>query len=377
MKTKKIFAFICCAMLLVTLTGCFPFNIVQNILQNNQSGGSDGPTSVIVSEEPSEIPSDMPSEEPTEEYDFEDDFAGFDDLEDDGDDTDVSDIKADAIPWFNVDDNDVMWLFADNQAALFENESNYTFATFESYYNEDAVQYIANELAEYGLTEEDQRSIVDGLAAGEKYYFIMFSDLEVYENDVYVSGYEDDVILYVGYETTDDDIIYYDLINMDSQEVVSFYTYSNINTANTGFEDTQRIGSAETGYVDIPADYVKYTDPSLPSDFIQYADSTGTNIVTLSYYDNDISAKAYAGAMVLNFQQDTEMDQSSVTGATVELDGCEAYQVYGYYPDDDLFLVTWFYDSPEDDYIHYVAVEFASDNYELFEMVEDTYRLAY
>ena len=38
------------------------------------------------------------------------------------------------------------------------------------------------------------------------------------------------------------------------------------------------------------------------------------------------------------------------------------------YPDEDFFLVVWLLDSPEDDYIHYIAVEFTSDNYDLFEM---------
>ena len=373
MKTRKIIAILCCAMLAVSLTGCFPFNILQNVI-----GGSDGPTSVIVESEEPESESESESESDSEyEFDFED-FSDLD-SEEELSEPDYSDLSADlanADAWYDLDDEDAMWLFTQNQAVLYEDAENYYIASFSKYYNEDAVDYVCAELSEYGLTEDEQLETLSELAEDEDYFCLVFSDIDVYEDSVYVGEYEEDIIPYVGFEYLEDDIYYHEMIRMDNQDMIYFYSYSD-SSSDTGYEDTQRIGSVETGYTDVPADYIKVENSVLGSEFVQYSDVTGTNAVALGHFSNNLTAKAYAGAMMMNFQQDTEMDQSSVTGATVTLDGCEAYQVYGYYPDDDLFLVVWFLDSPEDDYIHYVSVEFTSDNYDLFEMVEDTYHVAY
>ncbi len=142
--------------------------------------------------------------------------------------------------------------------------------------------------------------------------------------------------------------------------------------------DTQRIGSDEVGYVDVPDDFVKFkNDVDLGEGTIQYSDANGKNIVTLQYFDDSrLDAELVAGSMYMQFEEDSNVDQDSLTSATVKLDGREAYQVYCYYPDEDIFVVTWSFTSPDDDYIHYVAVEFTSDNMDLFEMVEDTYSLA-
>lgn len=380
MKSKKFLAILCCAMLLVSLTGCFPFNLIQDILQNNQSGGSDGPTSVIVTE----VPSEEPSEEDSEEYDFADDFAGFDDLKDDDYETNVDDNDLgigfeDTTAWYNADDEDAMWIFYENYAVLYEDELKYMFATFESYYDEDAVQYISNELAEYGLTEEEQRDALEDLPDTDRYFCIVFSDIEVYEDDIYVGGYEDDIIPYVGYEYTDDDIIYYDLINMADKEIVSYYTYTDFASTNTESEDTQRIGDEIFGYVDVPSNFKPFTnDVEIEVPNLQYSDITGNNIVTLQYYDGSMAdAKTFAQTLSSIILNDPEVDEESVTGATVTLDGITAYQLYCYYPSYDRYLVTWCFDDTDDGYLHYVSVEFTPENYYLFEMVEDTYHLTY
>lgn len=371
MKTQKIFAILSCAILMVSLSGCFPFNLAQNMMQNNTNGGADGPTSVITTE-----PSERPTEETSDfQFDF-DDFSNMGNSEESSEDP-LDEYDASAV-WFGYEDEDAMWLFFDSYAVLYEDATNYYVASFAQYYNEDAIQYIANDLAEFGLTESEQRESIGELYEGERYFCIVFEDVEVYENDTYVGPYEEDIIAYLGFEYKEDGTVLYDLLNMSTQEMVSFYTYEDTHSTGAPSEDTQRIGSAATGYVDVPADYYSFTDPATTAETIQYCDSSVTNIVTLTYYDNtDLTAETCAQAMLQNFQQDTAMDSSSVTGAMVELDGCEAYQIYGYYPADDIFLVIWFLDSPEDDYIHYVSVEFTSDHYDLFEMVENTYHVAY
>lgn len=366
MKTRKIIAILCCTMLAMSLTGCFPFRMLQNIM-----GGSDGPTSVIVESEEPESESESESEY---EFDF-DDFSEEEELSE-PDYSDLANDLANADAWYDIDNEDAMWLFTQNQAVLYEDAENYYIASFSKYYNEDAIDYVCAELSEYGLTEDEQLEATSDLAEGEDYFCLVFSEIEVYEYGEYAGPYEEDIIAYIGFEYLDGDTYYHDMIRMDNQDMIYFYSYAD-SSSDTGYEDTQRIGSVENGYTDLPGDYVKFEDPSLGSDFLQYSDTTGTNIVTLGHYSDELSAHSYASAILASFQQDSEMDQSSVTGATVTLDGCDAYQVYGYYPDEDLFLVVWLLDSPEDDYIHYIAVEFTSENFDLFEMVEDTYHVAY
>ncbi len=391
MKTQKILAILCCTLLAVSLTGCFPFNMIKDIMQDNTNGGADGPTTIVVGSEEPESFSDDFSEEPSEtnsEYEFNlEDFSDMATSEDteigsEPDYTDLSYDLADATAWYDLDDENAMWLFTQTQAVLYEDAENYYIASYSRYYDEDAVEYVSTELSEYGLTKEEQIDAMEDLGEGERYFCLVFSDINVYEDNVYMGEYEEDIIPYVGFEYQDDDTVYHDLIQMDTMDMVYFFSYPDTDS-DTGYddssvsEDCQRIGSVETGYVDVPADYVKFTDSSLTDEYVQYSDVTGTNIVTMTYYDDSISAKTYAGVMLAAFEEDPEIDPSSVTGATVTLDGCEAFQVYGYYPEEDLFLVVWLLDSPEDDYIHYVAVEFTSDNYDLFEMVENTYHVAY
>ena len=381
MKTRKILAVFCCMMLMVSLTGCFPFNLLQNL---SQSGGSDGPTSLIPPESSEDYSEDYSEPESQFNFNFED-FSEIETTEETS--TNPFEEYDTLAAWFGYEDEDAMWIFYDTYAVLYEDATNYYIASYAYYYDDDAIEYIANDLSEFGLTESEQRESIGELYEGERYYCIVFEDIEVYEDDTYVGYYDEDMLAFVGFEYKEDDNIIYDLLNMSTQEMLSFYTYEDYNftdtssvseDAGTVSEDTQRIGSVETGYTDVPADYYPFTDPTVTGDIIQYCDSTGTNIVTLTYYeDTDLTAKACAGAMLQNFEQDPEIDPDSITAAVVTLDDCDAYQVYGYYPAEDLFLIIWFLDSPEDDYIHYISVEITSDNYALFEMVENTYHVAY
>ena len=398
MKNTKKIALLCCMLLVVTtLAGCFPFNILENILQNNQIGGADGPTSVIVaddddteeeseeiSEEESEEESEEKSEEESEEESEEssdsyfDDF-NFDDLvDDDEDDDDGDELDLDEMPvaWFDSNDEEAMWLFFSDYAILYEDGYNYSYADYEMYYNEDAIDYIANDLSEYGLTEEEQRDALEELSGEEDYFCVAFTNIEVFTDNEYEGFADEDIIPYLGYTYVEDDIAYYDILNMNTGDILSFYTYLEEDTTSAVSDDVQRIGSVENGYVDVPADYIVLEDTT---DMIQYMDPSMTNIVTLAHYDKDeFDAESIADYLVEQFFNDEDISEETITGAMVELDGCEAYQIYGYIPDDDMFLVIWILDSPYDDeYIHYVAVEFVSDQFDLFEMVEDTYHVTY
>lgn len=63
---------------------------------------------------------------------------------------------------------------------------------------------------------------------------------------------------------------------------------------------------------------------------------------------------------------------SDITGATVTLGGYTAYQVYGYYKNEDIMLVSWYF--KVGDNINYVAIEGSKDKISgLVEMVEKSY----
>jgi len=384
MKTKKILAIFCCALLLLSMAGCFPFNMLNDAMQNN-NGGADGPTSVIVASDPSEEPSEEPSAEPSE---FEFDFEGFEDLEiteEPSVPTESSEIPSNLYDatavWYGYEDKETMWLFFDTYVVLYDDAYNFYIASYAIYYDEDAIQYIANDLSEYGFTEEEQRESIGDLDDDAKYFLIVFSDIEIYENSSFVGYYEDDVLPFVGFEYTQDGVAMYDLINMSNKEFVTLYTFDGATngSANAETDDTQRIGSELCGYTDVPANFVKYSDIYTDDTMVQYSDPTGNNIVTMSYYSKSTyDAKSIADYMMDMLYADSEIDEESITGAMVDLDGSQAYQIYGYYPDYDMYLVIYILDSPEDDEnIHYLAIEFTSDNIALVQMVEYNYHVKY
>lgn len=124
--------------------------------------------------------------------------------------------------------------------------------------------------------------------------------------------------------------------------------------------DTQRIGTPEYGYVDVPADYVPFTDVDGGTD-LQYSDASGTSIFALNVFDlESVPEDEREGFGLYEAAQSVAANISNgepedIQGATVELAGRTAYQVYAYY-EDGTFLVAWIVDDPEGT-IHYISVE--------------------
>ena len=136
------------------------------------------------------------------------------------------------------------------------------------------------------------------------------------------------------------------------------------------------VGSDLVGYIDLPDNYYPWTEAGgMPNGSVQYCDGTPYNLVSMVYYDMPgVTAYDLASSMMDQFKTDTAISQDSLTGATVQLGGVDAYQIYAYYPNDDQWLVIWMFESPYDSYIHYVSAEFLSDNFDFFEQVENSYR---
>ncbi|MBQ5315973.1 MAG: hypothetical protein J6I96_00275 [Oscillospiraceae bacterium] len=119
-------------------------------------------------------------------------------------------------------------------------------------------------------------------------------------------------------------------------------------------------GDDDSGYIQIPADFVRFEDASAEG-VLQYSDRTGKNIVTLR---RNIGTDFQSAAQNLLSYMDKEHDIDGLTAASLKVGGYDAIQIYGGYPD-GYFLVIWLIedpDAPTDSY--YLSMEFdASHQY--------------
>ncbi len=135
---------------------------------------------------------------------------------------------------------------------------------------------------------------------------------------------------------------------------------------------TQTIGDSEMGYLDIPADFLRFEDVAGNAD-LQYSDKSATTIFTLNTLGDEdpdsLDLEAGAQALAKDLQ---DKGAQGLTGARVTVAGkYEAIQVYGYWPEDDTFLVVDLFKTSKRGI--YLAVEFPSDNAEIVKYL-DTYR---
>lgn len=133
--------------------------------------------------------------------------------------------------------------------------------------------------------------------------------------------------------------------------------------------DTQEIGADSFGFMQVPRDWVSFkelgADDSVP--LYQYSSPDQVSVVTMSYVENT-DAKTLAD---IYYQSMSADKVDGLTGATVTLDGKEAYQVYGYYTDANKVLVAWVFDG-EDGFTHSLTIE--SQDYDIISL-SGTYTL--
>lgn len=178
----------------------------------------------------------------------------------------------------------------------------------------------------------------------------------------------------------EEDTEYSDPYTIDDMDLVEFDPdFDNEDYGDEDYDvagDMITVGSDLVGYIDLPSDYYPWNEAGgMPEGSVQYCDGTPYNIVSMVYYDMpDVSAFEFAQLMAGQFENDTAIDPDSLEMATVTLGGVEAYQIYCYYPADGQWLVIWMFESPYDDYIHYVSAEFLTDNFDFFEQIETSYR---
>lgn len=130
------------------------------------------------------------------------------------------------------------------------------------------------------------------------------------------------------------------------------------NDVNT--EETQRVGSDDYGYIDIPKNWLKFRDVD-GGDSIQYTDGSGYNIVTMNAYTKEkakiqereeFTAQTIANRIYYNWQNNKNVNR--VWGSKGAVAGNEAYQV-NVIMKSGQYLVSWIF--KKDEKVYLIALE--------------------
>ncbi len=151
-------------------------------------------------------------------------------------------------------------------------------------------------------------------------------------------------------------------------------TTTQANTEPQELGDTKPMGSTECGYVDVPTDWIEFTEiggiDGADASYQMCSPDVKT-IITMCTYS---SVDAYTAACNVYESLAAEGDSLNLVSATATIGGYDAYQVYAEYS--DLYLVTYYF-TAEDGLTHYVAVEFPTDQAgsPVVQNIEASYRL--
>lgn len=141
--------------------------------------------------------------------------------------------------------------------------------------------------------------------------------------------------------------------------------------------DTQRIGSTDYGYIDIPKDWIPFTDVS-GGDSLQYTDGTGYNIVTMNAYtreklglteDDEFTAEMVANQIAYLWTDNSGVSELWGDKATVSEN--EAFQV-NVILESEQWLVTWVFKHEET--IYMISYEGSEESFNTFvPYIEETW----
>lgn len=123
------------------------------------------------------------------------------------------------------------------------------------------------------------------------------------------------------------------------------------------------IGDSRVGYMTVPCDFIEFRDVRGGND-LQYSDKTGTIIFTMNVIEGSEDAETAAQGIASHLKEEGIED---LTGATVKVGNYDAVQIYGYYSDDNKYLVIDLI--PHDGCIYYVSAEFPPSQVDMYEYV--------
>lgn len=148
-------------------------------------------------------------------------------------------------------------------------------------------------------------------------------------------------------------------------------------TSSTDSKWLKSVGSDISGVITLDegqwVKFIEADDFSGTEDIIidrQQAAHGIADIITMWTLNTDMSCEDLASNRWYAMEQSGAKD---IQGAKDQKIGdCSGYQVYGTYPD-GTFLVCWYFETPNDNYKHYVAAEFLADDMWVFNMVQNNY----
>ena len=121
--------------------------------------------------------------------------------------------------------------------------------------------------------------------------------------------------------------------------------------------ELMEIGSDDCGYMQIPADFVRYVETGSES-VLQYSDPGGNSIFSLDRYE-DIDYETAAQNLGAYLGRNGLHD---VSAAAVTIAGMDAIQLHGSY-DEDCYAVIWLIADPADPTgSYYLSLEFDPDH---------------
>ena len=152
-------------------------------------------------------------------------------------------------------------------------------------------------------------------------------------------------------------------------------------TKEVSLADTQRIGREDTGYVNVPKDWVEFKEinGSNPNQY-QYSALDGYNIVTLTVYTKDqvklgdgqtFGAELVANRLYSTFENNSVFDK--IQGAKSKVVGMDAFVVQTLTKDGKYFF-TWVFQ--KDDKVYTVASEGDKETLQkMIDLIEQTWGL--
>ena len=150
-------------------------------------------------------------------------------------------------------------------------------------------------------------------------------------------------------------------------------------TAEVSLEDTKRIGREDTGYVNVPKDWVEFKAANGGPQY-QYAALDGYNIVTLNGYTKDkyqpVEGETWGAEMVANRLYGTYQKNPSIEkiqGAKTKVVGMDAFLVQILTKDGKYFF-TWVFQ--KDDKVYSISFEGNKETLQkMFDLIEQTWGL--
>ena len=150
-------------------------------------------------------------------------------------------------------------------------------------------------------------------------------------------------------------------------------------TAEVSLEDTQRIGREDTGYVNVPKDWVEFKAANGGPQY-QYAALDGYNIVTLNGFTKDKyqpgEGETWGAEMVANrlygtYQKNPSIDK--IKGAKTKVAGMDAFLIQILTKDGKYFFI-WVFQ--KDDKVYSTSFEGNKETLlKMFDLIEQTWGL--